>query len=142
VPKWVPGQSGNVQGRPPRKTIEDELKFQLARFRGRDRKVIVQELLKRAKSGTSWALKLVAEVDLLRVKAGNEAAASRVDELTPEQRLARLTEILANPEVRSSLENLLRKVDSAEVVQGRRVFQPLRHAASQFGCRVTDAAHS
>lgn len=116
--RWVAGQSGNIHGRPKRKTVEDELRYRLERFKGRDRKAIIEALIDCAKQKRPWALKLVVDVDLIRVRTNSAAASlAPVEELTTDERLARLEALLTNPEVRGSLQALLGKLQESEVVQ-------------------------
>jgi hypothetical protein len=118
MPKWLPGQSGNVHGRPKRKTVEDEVKFRLERFRGRDRKEITAALIDCAKQKRPWALKLVVDIDLLRVRAGPTPTQSTpAEELSTDERLARLEALLTNSDVRESLQALIGKLQAGEMVQ-------------------------
>src|SRR5262249_18367500 len=97
-----------------RRSVEDEVKFRLAMCRGRDRKEIAQALIDCAKQKRPWALKLVCDLDALRAKATDLPA--RVDEMTSEQRLERLNELLDNPQICTLVEDQIAQ-KRAEAVQ-------------------------
>lgn len=69
-----------------------------------------------AKLKRPWALKLVVDVDLLRVRTNPSASqVAPVEELSTDERLARLEKLLTNSEVRESLQALLAKLPEGEV---------------------------
>ena len=117
MPKWLPGQSGNYQGRPKRRSVEDEVKFRLAMCRGRDRKEIAQALIECAKLKRPWALKLICDLDALKAKATDFRAEVHVDEMTSEQRLARLNELLDNPQLCTLVEAQIAAKKRPEALQ-------------------------
>ena len=105
---FQPGQSGNLKGRKPRRTLADEVKFQLGVSRGKRRREIAQALVELAAARKPWALKLICGTDIWGIKPEPQTP-QPAEQMSPEQRIDRLLEILANPEVRQSLENLLAK---------------------------------
>lgn len=116
--RWLPGQSGNIHGRPKRRSIQDEVQFRLAKQCGRDRKLIAQQLIERAKGGTTWAIKSVIELDCWFKNGKNPidpSSPTPADELTPEQRLQRLADLLSNPDLAEPIKGLLAQKPEAVV---------------------------
>ena len=106
--RWKPGQSGNPRGRPKRKDFDGDLRAALRKNRGARNRELVEALIAKAKTGDVPALKLIAERIGGRPKPAEVTQAGEVSpELTREQIRQRLAEVLATPEVKSMVQDLL-----------------------------------
>lgn len=114
--RWVPGQSGNPNGRKPKRLFDDCLREALSSRRGDKAKLLVEKLIAKASTGNVAALKLVCERVGGKPKSPEQIAAGSSEAVTLEQVRQQLAALLAQPEVRRSLQNMLGS-SSSEVVQ-------------------------
>jgi hypothetical protein len=113
---FQPGQSGNPKGRRPKRLFDDRLREALASKRGDKAKMLVDRLIAKASTGNVAALKLVCERVGGKPKPAEQIAAGGNEAVTLEQVRQQLAALLAQPEVRRSLQNMLGSSNS-EVVQ-------------------------
>lgn len=113
--RFQPGQSGNPNGRPPRRLFDERLREALATKRGEKAKVLVEKLISKAATGNVAALKLVCERVGGKPKAADTTASTGNETLTLEQVRQRLAELLSRPEVRQGLLAMLETPKDAAV---------------------------